>query len=772
MFKEILRFEFDYRKRRAATYIYFGIVFLFCFLGVTSKFISFGGTQAGQVFPNAPSNIADITIVMTFAMCFISSAIMGVAVLRDFEHKTESLMFSTPISKFDYLFGRFFGSFVVLVLVFSGIWIGLMTGFAIGKALPWDVSWKEKDLAPFDAWHYFQPFLFFGISNLFIQSALFFAAGTLSRQSIVLYLQAIILLVLYQITDTILADVENKTLASLLDPFALRALSIHTQYWTPAEKNTQLVALSGVLLWNRLLWVSIALIVLMVTYWKFSFNVVTGRRRSKKVLQEKAVDLPQITQIPVVNQQLGWASQLSQLWNQAVFYAKMTVREIPFIGIVVIGIINLIVSSFYFGEMYGTNSYPITGNMVGFVSDNFGLFFFIIIVFYSGELIWKERSVNINLIADAMPVKNWTSLTAKFVGLVIIYIGLLLLVIFMGVAIQAANGYFRFELPIYFQTLFTQTLFFMIAFTILAFFVQVIANNKFLGYGLMLVIFIVIQNLRAMGIENPLARFNSGSLPQFSDMNKYGHFLTSFSWYKLYWFGFIVLLFLLAVVLSVRGSETAVKTRLKLGKLQLTQAMLTLVIASLLLFGATGFYIYRNTNQINEFISTEDGEKRQLAYEQTLKKFQFVPKPKIVEVNLKVDIFPESRDFTAEGYFWLKNKTTQSLPEIHVQHDILHKMQTEYLRFESGAKVKEDFKNFGYTIYKLNTPLASGDSVKMSFKTHFKSKGFVATNSNTDIVQNGTFFNNFYFPSLGYDQSGELSSDDTRKKYKLKTKER
>jgi ABC-type transport system involved in multi-copper enzyme maturation permease subunit len=773
MLKEILRFEFDYRKRRAATYIYFAITFLFCFLGVTSKFISFGGVQGGQVLPNAPATLAQITIVMTFVVLgFVSSAVMGVAVLRDFEHRTESLMFSTPISKFDYLFGRFFGSFAVLVFISSGLWLGLMTGFAIGRHLPWDPSWEEKALAPFNAWHYFQPWLFFGVTNLFIQSALFFAAGTLSRKTIVLYLQAIVLLVLYEVSDTLLADVENKTLASMLDPFAVRAFDIHTQYWTPAEKNSRLADFSGVLLWNRLLWMGIAVGVLAFTYWKFSFNVVTGKRRGKKAVAEKPSEAVQPVAIPQVKQQLGGKAQLSQLWTQAVFYAKMTVREIPFVGIVLIGIINLIVSSFYFGEMYGTNSYPITGNVLGFLTGNFGLFFFIIIVFYSGELIWKERSANINLIVDAMPVRDWTSLAAKFFGLVLIYVGLLLLLILMGVLIQAANGYFRFELPLYFQTLFTETLFFMVAFTVLAFFVQVVANNKFLGYGLMIVLFIVVSSLGSMGIENPLARFNSGSLPDYSDMNRYGHYLTPFAWYKVYWFAFIALLFVLAVVSSVRGADAVLKSRLQVGKRRLTRPVLLWAVASLLLFGTTGFYIYRNTNIINEFVATEDGEKRQLAYEQTLKKYQWVPKPRIVDVNLKVDIFPETRDFTGEGYYWLKNKTDRPMREIHIQENVQDKVKTEYLTFAGGAKVKEAFKNFGYTIYQLDKPLQPGDSVKMSFKVRFETKGFVASNDNTNIVQNGTFFNNGYFPALGYMEGGEIGDDDTRRKYKLKPKER
>ena len=132
MLKEIIRFEFFYRKNRPATYIYFGILFLLCFAAVTSKFVTIGGIAGGQIKENSPYNLAFMTIIMTFFFTFIASAIMGVAVLRDFEHKTESLMFSTTMSKFDYLFGRFFGSFIVMVLIYCSIWMAFMTGYSIG----------------------------------------------------------------------------------------------------------------------------------------------------------------------------------------------------------------------------------------------------------------------------------------------------------------------------------------------------------------------------------------------------------------------------------------------------------------------------------------------------------------------------------------------------------------------------------------------------------------------------------------------------------------
>src|SRR6188768_2624104 len=127
MFKEIFRFELQYRKKRAATYIYFGIIFVMCFLAVTTDVVQIGGA-AGQIKENAPFVLTRMTVIVSVFLCLIASAVMGVPVLRDFEHNTEAIIFSTPIKKMSYLMGRFWGSFVILLFIGSGIWLAFLLG--------------------------------------------------------------------------------------------------------------------------------------------------------------------------------------------------------------------------------------------------------------------------------------------------------------------------------------------------------------------------------------------------------------------------------------------------------------------------------------------------------------------------------------------------------------------------------------------------------------------------------------------------------------------
>ena len=56
--------------------------------------------------------------------------------------------------------------------------------------------------------------------------------------------------------------------------------------------------------------------------------------------------------------------------------------------------------------------------MLSALQGTFSFLLIIIVLFYAGELVWKERGAKIHEVTDAMPVPNWVPLVAKFVALV------------------------------------------------------------------------------------------------------------------------------------------------------------------------------------------------------------------------------------------------------------------------------------------------------------------------------------------------------------------
>lgn len=771
MFKEVLTFELQYRKARTTTYVYFGVIFLLCFLTVLSPVLKIAGAD-GQTKANAPFVITYLTILFSFYFTLITSAVMGVAIVRDFEQNTEAILFSTPMKKFDYLMGRFAGSFLVLTLINTAVILGFMSGFAVGKFVPWEVAWKAREILPFSWWNYLQPFLMFTMTNLFTIGALFFMSGALGRSAIVIYTQGIVLVVLYAIGNSFLRDLDSQQMASLIDPFGLHTFLSATRYWTPTEQNTQLLTLDGMVLYNRLIWAAVGLGALLTTYFAFSFNVVRSAPGKKKVKASANTEGHTFHPLRQVGQKFDVLNNFQQLASLSIMHFKMIWKEIPFLAIVASGVLLLFVSAMKVESVYGTGSYLTTNNMLTMINGTFGLFFLIIITFYSGELVWKERSARFHLILDATPMSSFVSLLGKLIALLLAIAAIILILITFGVVTQSLYGYYTFELPVYFKTLYAQTFINCCLLAALAFFVQVLVNNKFLGFAVCIVFVIVNAVLGQLGFEHDMWQYASGSLGIFSDMNAYGHFVPPFAWLKIYWGAFATLLLSLAVIFTLRGTDKTLRMRWRTGKERINKALVItgLVTGSLFLFSGT--YIYYNTAILNKFETTNEHQKTLAEYEREIGKYESVNQPKITAISLKVELYPYLRDFAAQGYYYLKNESAVAISDIHVQQSIDPHLIVTSLDFDRAFKVKKSHESVRHTIYELDDPLQPQDSLKMNFRIAYITEGFEEDKSSSKIIYNGTYFDNSHLPSLGYNSLLELTDRDTRLAHGLGEKKR
>ena len=154
MFLQIFLFELRYRLKRPATYIYFLIFFLYGFIALAS-----GSTPASEkVFHNAPWTIASANITFSLIMMLVCSAVMGVPLYRDIEHNTRNYLFSYPITKAGYFWGRFLGSFVFVLIIGTGFNWGAICGSALGPSFGWVPA---ERIGSYGLWNYFQPLFLF-----------------------------------------------------------------------------------------------------------------------------------------------------------------------------------------------------------------------------------------------------------------------------------------------------------------------------------------------------------------------------------------------------------------------------------------------------------------------------------------------------------------------------------------------------------------------------------------------------------------------------------
>src|SRR5690606_30360020 len=176
-------------------------------------------------------------------------------------------------------------AFLVAVFVFSGQLIGYWIGSLFGIGTPL--------MGEFKAVNFLQPFFLFTVENILLLGIIIFSVTTFTRSTLTAYLFCIVLLVIRIITDSITADLDNSTLAAILEPFGKEAYTQTTKYWTPEEQNTQLIPLVGKMLYNRLLWLGIALVLTFMSFYKFSFTQFLQPFTWFKRKDEKIETLPE-----------------------------------------------------------------------------------------------------------------------------------------------------------------------------------------------------------------------------------------------------------------------------------------------------------------------------------------------------------------------------------------------------------------------------------------------------------------------------------------------
>ncbi len=776
MIGQIFLFELKQQLRQPLFWIAGTVLFLLTFGAITTDAVQVGGA-IGNVNRNAPFVIMQILMVMSVIGVFVTTAFVAGAVLRDFDYRTHELFFTTPMSKGAYLFGRLGGAFVAAALVFLFVILAIM----IGSAMPW---LEPERVGPFALMPYLFSFGAIVLPNLFVMSAAFFALATLSRSIMATYVGLVTFFLGYNIAGFFLQDLENQSLAAIVDPYGVGAFGLVTRYWTTAERNTMVMPLSGDFLTNRLVWTGVALLFLALTYWRFSFSASETwmQRRRRRRLSPARGPAESTEPSPIAGvAPLATAPRAEQdftrsgAWSQYLYQARTEIwgvaRSLPFLILLALGVLNVWGGSTTVDQLFGTPVYPVTHLMLQMIQSTFLLWVILILTFYAGELVWKERQSNFADVHDALPAPSWVFWGAKFTALLFIVFAVLAVAGMTGVVIQFSRGYPKYEILLYIQGLFGEVGLQFIAIAVLAFLSQVLFNHKFAAYLTMVVYFVSLISLNALGFEHRLYQYGTTPGAPYSDMNRWGHFFSPVFWFTLYWILGAAILMVLAHVFWVRGRETNLGTRLRLAGERFSRPARRTAIAFGLAFVATGAWIFYNTNVLNAYVTSDERQDRQARYETDYKRYEDLPQPTLTAVYADVDIFPAQRSVDIRGRYTLVNQTDGAIDQLHVTMNPVNNEIRDIVI--PGAVIDVEDLEVGYRIFRFDSPLAPGDGLVMTYRVEVRNPGFANSGSNTNVVFNGTFFNSsVYFPHIGYGTGFELGDPNERRKRELPPLER
>ncbi|MBN4062261.1 hypothetical protein JYU20_03585 [Bacteroidales bacterium AH-315-I05] len=763
MFRNFLLTELKYTLKQPMVYIFLGLMALFTFGATASDNIIIGGS-VGNVYKNAPHIITVYTTIMTIFGLLIATAFYNNAALRDYSSGFNEILFSTPLSKFGYFFGRFFGALILSTIPMLGVFLGVIVGTIISPVFGW------VDVDRFGSFYletFINNYFLFILPNMFFAGTIIFAMAIKWRSTVISFVGSLIIIIGYIISGTLVSDLDNETLAALTDTFGIRAYSLYAKYYTPIEKNTLTPGFTGLLLMNRLIWMSAGTVILIISYFSFSFQEKNKKVKAKK--EEKSdnqisFSLPKLH--PEYNGRAEWLQFKSFFITNFLIIVKSVTFKILFLFSAIILISNL------FGgfEFFGLKSYPLTYKLIDLINGASGIFIVIILVFFSGELIWRDRENKINEVIDATPHTSFISLSAKALSLVAITTLIHFFFIFCGIAYQLANGFTRIELDVYLLNFIYADLMIYIIWSGVMIMIQVLLNNKYLGYFVSIaVIFLWSLILSIFDIQSNMLTIGGGPSLRYSDMNEFGPGLNGAMWFNLYWVLFSIICLLIAGALWKRGTMSSLKERIQIAKKQVPKNYRVVILTSTIIWVIVAGFVNYETQILNKYKTPDQLEELAADYEKKYKKYENVNLPKITDAKYFIDIFPYKRDVNVKAILKLTNETNSPIDSIHYNID---EKWDPNINIPNSDLVYED-KDMGYLIYKLKNALQPGKTIEVEIQTNYLTKGFENDAGNTNIIKNGTFLNNFQIlPSLGYNEGFELSDKNKRKKHGLKPKDR
>ena len=762
----IARFEAKQRLKLLSTWVYFAMFAALAMLWMAAAggvfkeaTVSFGG----RVMINAPRSIA---LTVAFLGCLgviVTAALMGRSVQQDFEYDMQHFFFSAPIAKRDYVFGRFIGAWVTLAIVFSSIVLGAW----LGTQLP---GIEPARLGPAGPLVYLQPYLLTLLPNLFIFGAIFFVLAALTRRMLPVYVASVVMMIGYIVAPTLARDLDYKTLAALIDPFGTTALIRLTEYWSIAERNTRMVPLEGVYLINRLIWSGFGLAVLLLGYWRFHFigSIDSGR---SDAAGSSAAEAPRLSHEAVNTRETPdfAARNLGLLLlRSAWFNLRESVKNIYFAVIALAGVLALFAGSLDLGSMYGTNTLPVTYQMVELIRDMFQLFVLVVTTFYAGELVWREREARVAQMLDALPVPSWLPLLAKTLALIGLQAVMLVIAMLAAMLIQLFKGYFALEPGLYFESLFLILLPVYALVAVLAIALQVLLNHKYLAYFAMILYYVAVLTFGGMGLDHPMLLYATTPTFVYSAMNGFGHHLAMERAFVAYWSGMALMLLVAATVLWPRGTNDRFAMRLQLARRNLSLPVLACFGLGLALFAGAGGLLYYNLEVVGDYRTAWRQNTLRAEYEQRYKSLATLAQPRITDVTLDVDIAPATRTLAIKGRYRLENRSGVALSEV-----LLYQQRgTDFkASFSRPAQLVTQDPEHGFYRYRLAQPLEPGAQLAFDFELGFAPGGVLGLGRETPVVGNGTFFSNEVLPHIGYREALELSDDRDRKRHGLAPKQ-
>jgi hypothetical protein len=534
------------------------------------------------------------------------------------------------------------------------------------------------------------------------------------------------------------------------------------------ELDRLALSMHGIMLWNRILWIAVGVVALVLAYARFRFGERASRaarRRDAEIGVAGAIEMTG-SALPKVEPRFDSVTAWAQLRARMRLDMAQIFRSPAYAVLLVIGIVHTILGLHDLNPMWGTPSLPVTRLMVDLLNGNFSFIPLIIATYYSSELVWRERDRNLHEMIGASAIPDWAYVVPKTLALALVLISTLVAGMIVAMAIQLFHAYTQFEIGKYLLWYLLPNAVDFTLIAALAIFVQAVSPHKFVGWLIMLLFLLSQRVLPQLSLVDHLYTYGQGPSVTLSDMNGLGHFWIGAWSFRAYWSAFALLLLVLSHALWRRGAETNLLLRLRRLPQRLSGPAGEVATLAILAFAVLGGWCFINTHVWNQYRTQNGDELHAVDLERQLLPYEKTPQPAVTMVRAKVDLWPHQRKVVASGTLDLVNRQAVPLSEVHLR---MRDPDTKWAALTvSGASLAKDYPRFQYRIYRFAKPLAPGDTAHVAFTVVRQQIGFRNEKDDMWVADNGSFLPNLaLLPTVGMDRRNLLDDPIKRRKYGL-----
>ncbi|WP_085299078.1 M1 family aminopeptidase [Cognaticolwellia mytili] len=756
MLKELTQFELKYHLKQGS----FWAVTL-CFVWMAVLITSQRGSAL--LFANSAYAITQTILFVSpniiFALCVLASATL----IRDSQYKMEPIIFTTPIDKFQYLASRYLGVVTAAMILFLIVFIAMMISL---------LFLDEQLIGPFHLGNYVLVYCTFILPSILLCSSVVFATAMLSKNTITVYVAGIAIYVLYILvsilgnspmmasSNTLLSD--SSGFAALLEPYGLIAFMEQSAFWTSEQRNVLTPEFSGNLLLNRLLWLAASAALFAFTYHKFTFRVVKKAEKKSSASIGKKISQTKVTQVRAY--QAVVPQQDFEKFNIEIWFSKFKLEYFTATKSKTFIILLLVTMVFTLGNLMGNifdgpinngqGFYPLTSMILELLMQPLTDIGMLVAIFYSVELYWNERTVNIHSLIDVTPTRNLTFYLAKLSTVIMICLTLVTSSVITAIGFQLSQGIFDIQPWLYLMLYYYVGIPLLLA-AFLALSLQRLAKNKALGLLFAIGIFILSVFVKSLDLDHPLTILAYRPDFLFSDMADTIYHDDAVHWYNLYWLSFGIIISFLTVKFWQRGSSNVSQKLSLFGKGVLS--------STFALFLLSGSYVFYQTNIFNEYSSKEQTLQMMADYETQYAKLAEQPQPTVIDINVDVDIYPDARRYQAQGRYIIQNQTDSIISDVMVSiFKQSHIEQT--ISFNEAELARYDEKYQSY-FFRLNKPMKAGEKRTLNFNFSVSHNAFAELDGEHYVTKGGAYIElEDIMPQFGYDMRYVIDDEEERVK--------